>query len=132
MDLQLLLGIFLKWLFLKCMFVNLIGNVICYGGGDVEVYSGMEDGEICVWVVDCGVGLIEIEMYDLFELFVWGDQSRIIIGFGLGLVIVKCIVDMYYGWVWLQNREGGGLEVIVMFLVMGDLVLSEFLMVYLC
>jgi len=130
-DLQPLPGISLKRLSLKRMFANLIGNAIRHGGGDVEVHSGMEDGEICVRVADRGAGLTETEMHDLFEPFARGDQSRTTTGSGLGLAIVKRIVDMHHGRVRLQNREGGGLEAIVTFPVTGDLVPPESLMAHL-
>ncbi len=113
------------------MFANLVGNAIRHGGGDVEVYSGMEDGEICVRVADRGSGLTEQEMHDLFQPFARGDQSRTTTGSGLGLAIVKRIVDMHHGRVQLQNREGGGLEAIVRFPVTGELIPPESLMAHL-
>ncbi|RLU00989.1 MAG: hypothetical protein D9N11_12265 [Ketobacter sp.] len=121
-------GISLKRLSLKRMFANLIGNAIRHGGGEVEVRSGMEDGEICVVVADRGRGLTEKEMYELFQPFARGDLSRTSKGSGLGLAIVKRIVDMHHGRVQLRNREGGGLEAIVHFPVTGDLVPPDSLM----
>ena len=121
-------GISLKRLSLKRMFANLIGNAIRRGGGEVDVRSGMEDGEICVVVADRGRGLTEKEMYELFQPFARGDQSRTSKGSGLGLAIVKRIVDMHHGRVQLRNRDGGGLEAIVHFPVTGDLVPPDSLM----
>jgi len=118
----------LKRLSLKRMFANLIGNAIRHGGGEIEVRSGMEDGEICVVVADRGKGLTEKEMFELFQPFARGDQSRTTKGSGLGLAIVKRIVDMHHGRVQLRNRDGGGLEAIVHFPVTGDLVPPDSMM----
>lgn len=118
----------LKRLSLKRMIANLIGNAIRHGGGDVQVFSGMEQGEICVIVSDRGEGLTETEMYELFQPFARGDQSRTSKGSGLGLAIVKRIVDMHHGRVKLRNREGGGLEAVVHFPVTGNLVPPDSMM----
>lgn len=123
-------GISLKRLSLKRLFANLIGNAIHHGGGEVDISTGLEDGEICVRVADRGKGLSEQEMHDLFQPFARGDQSRSTSGSGLGLAIVKRIVDMHHGRVKLQNREGGGLEAIVHFPVTGDLIPPEPLMAH--
>ena len=121
-------GISLKRLSLKRLFANLIGNAIRHGGGQVDVHSGMEDGEIRVVVADRGPGLSEKEMFELFQPFARGDQSRTSKGSGLGLAIVKRIVDMHHGRVQLRNRDGGGLEAIVHFPVTGDLVPPDSMM----
>ncbi len=118
----------LKRLSLKRMFGNLIGNAIRHGGGKVDVYSGMENGEICVVVADRGPGLTETEMLALFRPFARGDESRSTQGSGLGLAIVKRIVDMHHGRVELRNREGGGLEARVYLPVTGEMVPPESMM----
>ncbi|PCJ31240.1 MAG: two-component sensor histidine kinase [Moraxellaceae bacterium] len=118
----------LKRLSLKRMFGNLVGNAIRHGGGKVDVYSGMENGEICVVVADRGPGLTEKEMLALFQPFARGDESRSTQGSGLGLAIVKRIVDMHHGRVELRNREGGGLEARVYLPVTGEMVPPESMM----
>ncbi len=118
----------LKRLSLKRMFANLIGNAIRHGGGAVDVYSGLQSGEICVIVSDRGAGLTEQEMEELFQPFARGDQSRTTTGSGLGLAIVKRIVDMHHGRVKLRNRDGGGLEAVVHFPITGDLVPPDSMM----
>lgn len=127
-ELHKLPDISLKRLSLKRMFANLIGNAIRHGGGEVDVYSGMQAGEICVIVSDRGAGLTEKEMEELFQPFARGDQSRTTKGSGLGLAIVRRIVDMHHGRVRLRNREGGGLEAVVHFPVTGDLVPPDSMM----
>ncbi len=112
----------LKRLSIKRLFSNLIANAIGHGGGEVTVYSAIEDGEICVIIGDRGPGLTPQQQYDLFQPFARGDQSRTSKGSGLGLAIVKRIVDMHHGRVIMRNREAGGLEVVVYLPVTGNLI----------
>ena len=127
-DIQPVPDISLKRLSLKRMLGNLVGNAIRHGGGKVEIFSGMENGEICVVVADRGPGLAEKEMLALFQPFARGDESRSTQGSGLGLAIVKRIVDMHHGRVELRNREAGGLEARVYLPVTGSMVPPESMM----
>ncbi len=127
-DVQPVPDISLKRLSLKRMVGNLIGNAIRHGGGKVDIFSGMENGEICMVVADRGPGLTESEMLALFQPFARGDESRSTQGSGLGLAIVKRIVDMHHGRVELRNREGGGLEARVYLPVTGEMVPPESMM----
>ncbi len=121
-DLQDLPAISLKRLSLKRLFANLVGNALRHGGGEVEITSGIEQGEIRVMVADRGPGLSEENLQALFQPFARGDSSRGTKGSGLGLAIVKRVVDMHHGRVQLRNRDGGGLEAVVWLPITGSLV----------
>lgn len=121
-DLQELPAISLKRLSLKRLFANLVGNALRHGGGEVDITSGIEQGEIRVLVADRGPGLSEENLQALFQPFARGDSSRGTKGSGLGLAIVKRVVDMHHGRVQLRNREGGGLEAVVWLPITGSLV----------
>lgn len=121
-DLQELPAISLKRLSLKRLFANLVGNALRHGGGEVEITSGIEQGEIRVMVADRGPGLSEENLQALFQPFARGDSSRGTKGSGLGLAIVKRVVDMHHGRVQLRNRDGGGLEAVVWLPITGSLV----------
>lgn len=126
--LQELPPISLKRLSLKRLFANLIGNALRHGGGEIDIESGIEQGEIRLSVADRGPGLSEENLQALFQPFARGDSSRGTKGSGLGLAIVKRIVDMHHGRVQLRNREGGGLEAVVWLPVTGSLVPPDSLM----
>lgn len=121
-DLQELPAISLKRLSLKRLFANLVGNALRHGGGEVDITSGIEQGEIRVMVADRGPGLSEENLQALFQPFARGDSSRGTKGSGLGLAIVKRVVDMHHGRVQLRNRDGGGLEAVVWLPITGSLV----------
>lgn len=111
---------------LVCVFSNLIENVCCYGkmfGIDcVEIYlcSCIEGYQVVVEVFDYGLGVFESECECLLCFFIWFDiVCGQVNGFGLGLVIVNCIVFKYNGKLLLKGYEdiyGGLLIQIFLFL----------------
>lgn len=113
-------------LFIKCVLVNMVVNVVCYGNGWIKVSSGSEVSWVWFQVEDDGLG-IKFEQWEyLFQLFVCGDSVCSISGIGLGLVIVQCIIDNYNGWLEIGFSECGGLLICVWLLVYWMLVLMKF------
>jgi len=91
---------------------NLISNAIKFTprGGRVEVAVYRDDSGGALVVRDNGPGIPEEEMGRLFNRF---EQTRVKStagesGFGLGLSIVKSIVEMHNGKVWVESRAGEG------------------------
>ena len=82
---------------LEIVFGNLITNAIHYTGeeGRVEVSATTGDDQVRVTVKDNGFGIEERHQERIFERFyrVKDDNTRYITGTGLGLPIVKGIVD---------------------------------------
>jgi PAS domain S-box-containing protein len=88
---------------------NLIGNAIKFTpeGGRIQVAIQREAGEIVCSVSDTGAGMREDEVPRIFEPY-WqsdGPRGR---GAGLGLSIVKAIVEAHRGRVWAQTALGSG------------------------
>jgi two-component system, OmpR family, sensor kinase len=75
-------------------------------GGRIEVIADREGDGLRFEVRDCGPGVSETELPRIFEPF-HGEGS----GAGLGLAIVRRIVDLHGGDVAAANRPGGGLLV---------------------
>jgi two-component system, LuxR family, sensor kinase FixL len=65
-------------------------------------YNG--DGTICVSVRDYGSGLLEATRERLFEQFFTTKEE----GLGMGLAIVRSIIEAYGGSIAAENAEGGG------------------------
>jgi signal transduction histidine kinase len=92
--------------------INLIANASKYGPADAEITlaATRQDGVVCVIVGDRGVGVPEEQREALFDRFVHfggqGDSSRY--GTGLGLWVVKSIVEAQGGEVGTGDRSGGG------------------------
>ena len=98
---------------LESVFGNLIGNAVKYTpeGGCVAVRIGpVEQGRVRVEVEDDGIGISEKEQSRIFERFyrVKDGQTRNISGTGLGLPIVKGILDDMGGSISLSSQHGQG------------------------
>jgi PAS domain S-box-containing protein len=95
---------------------NLIENAIWYtpAGGAITVSTGQELFEGRAWaffrVHDTGMGIPPDELGLIFERFFRGAQPRAqqIAGSGLGLSIVKELVDLHDGRITVQSQVGAG------------------------
>ena len=97
---------------------NLIRNAVRYAGdaGPVIVSAQAQDSQILLTVSDCGPGIPEEALPQLFDPFFRLDSSRSreTGGFGLGLAIVKTCVEACGGSVIARNRQPAGLQVEIM------------------
>jgi signal transduction histidine kinase len=91
---------------------NLVGNAIKYtpNHGKVTVKAFRQDEEIRVQIIDTGMGIPAADQPHIFEKFyrVRGDHVANIKGTGLGLALVKGIVEKHHGRVWLESVFGEG------------------------
>ncbi len=90
---------------------NLIDNALKYTpeGGEVEVAcQRTASGAVEVTVRDNGVGIPPGEQARVWERLYRGDKSRGQRGLGLGLSLVKAIVEAHGGRVAVASREGQG------------------------
>ena len=92
---------------------NLLTNAINYTPeGRIEVTTYRENGEVCLMVQDTGMGIDEADMPHLFERFYRGQHVAQlgVPGTGLGLGIVKEIVDLHGGRVEATSEVGTGVD----------------------
>jgi PAS domain S-box-containing protein len=90
------------------VFDNLLGNAIrVTAGGGVSVGAGRRAGELLFWVADTGPGIAPEDLPHLFDRF-WQAHKTRRGAAGLGLSIVKLIVEAHGGRVWFESRVGGG------------------------
>lgn len=89
---------------------NLIGNAIKFtpGGGKITVSSRSDNGYACVAVKDTGIGIPKDELPLLFSQFRRLKGSAKIEGTGLGLFIVKTIIEAHKGSVQAESEGGQG------------------------
>ena len=91
------------------VWTNYISNAIKYGGTPPKVEIGAEKlapGNIMFWVKDNGRGLTEENQKKLFNNFVRLEPKRAE-GYGLGLTIVKKIVEKLNGKVGIKSNGNG-------------------------
>jgi PAS domain S-box-containing protein len=91
---------------------NLVNNAIKYSpdGGTVTLSTRSEGGYALVSVADTGLGIPPDEIGHVFERFrrVRSGAAQSIPGTGLGLTIVKQIVEMHGGKIWVESAVGHG------------------------
>ncbi|MGH7763184.1 MAG: ATP-binding protein [Candidatus Dormibacteraceae bacterium] len=91
---------------------NLVNNAIKYSpdGGTVTLSSRAESGYALVSITDTGLGIPADEIGHVFERFrrVRSGAAQSIPGTGLGLTIVKQIVEMHSGKIWVESAVGHG------------------------
>ena len=76
-------------------------------GGRVTVEATVDDGSVRVVVSDSGPGIPPDERERIFERFVQGQEGPVGAA-GLGLAIVRDIVQAHGGRIFLDSEEGRG------------------------
>jgi len=96
---------------------NLLSNSIKFTGpgGRVAITAAEEGGQIKVEISDNGVGVPEEEQRNMFKPFYKVDKARDrkVGGSGIGLSIVKRIVDLHQGRIEVSSQPGMGTAVTV-------------------
>jgi PAS domain S-box-containing protein len=91
---------------------NLVNNAVKYSpeGGTVTLTSRVEGKYALISVTDTGLGIPADEIAHVFERFrrVRSGAAQSIPGTGLGLTIVKQIVEMHGGKIWVESALGHG------------------------
>jgi len=92
---------------LEAVLDSLLDNAVRYteDGGSVGLYSRRDDGWVIVQVRDDGLGIPADDIGFVFEGFRSGSVRG---GTGMGLAIVKAVVDGHGGTVSAENVPGGG------------------------
>jgi signal transduction histidine kinase len=94
---------------------NLLSNAVKYRRDDrpVELAVGRSDGDLEVIVRDHGIGIPSDDLPNLFESFHRGSNVGDVPGTGLGLAVVKRLVDRHGGSISVQSKQGEGATFVV-------------------
>lgn len=89
---------------------NLFSNAVKFTapGGTVKVSLSAEGGRAVVTVTDTGCGIAPEAGRHIFEKFYQGDSSHATQGNGLGLALVKRVVDIMGGEISVDSKIGQG------------------------
>jgi signal transduction histidine kinase len=91
---------------------NLLSNAIKYApkGGDVLIVSAPDGDDVRISITDHGLGLPPEALDSIFERYArhQSKDRESITGTGLGLPVVRQIVEMHGGRVWAESEEGKG------------------------
>jgi signal transduction histidine kinase len=98
---------------LQQVFVNLLDNAIKFtpDGGFISISLTSIDDQICFKVTDTGIGMDEQTLSHLFLKFYQADTSHQQEGNGLGMTLVKQIVDLHHGRIQIHSHLGEGTEI---------------------
>jgi signal transduction histidine kinase len=96
---------------------NLIANAINYTpeGGKITVTARSEKHHLRISVKDTGMGIEKEDLNRIFDRFyrVKNEKTRYIIGTGLGLPIVKSIVEAHDGMIQVESKPDHGSTFVV-------------------
>lgn len=92
------------------VFSNLLSNAIKYspGGDPITIDARVEGGEVVVVVEDRGIGIPEKDRARLFTRYARGSNVSGVVGTGIGLYLVKMVIELHQGAVAVESREGRG------------------------
>jgi signal transduction histidine kinase len=100
---------------MRQVFANLLDNAVKYTppGGKVEVDCRADAQNIRVSVRDNGIGIPPADQPRIWDRLYRADKSRNQRGLGLGLSLVKAVVEAHHGTVSVQSELGEGSEFVV-------------------
>jgi signal transduction histidine kinase len=100
---------------LSQLWVNLLSNAIKFTpeGGRIVVRLTQDSEWVKVMVRDNGIGMSPETLQHVFEKFYQGDRSHSVEGNGLGLALVKRIVELCGGNISIESEDKKGTTVYV-------------------
>ncbi len=95
---------------LRQVMANLLDNAIKYtpAGGRIDITAVRQGEEITVAIADTGVGISSHDLPHIFDRLYRADASRSQRGLGLGLSLVKAVVQAHYGTITVASQPGQG------------------------
>ncbi|MET0518094.1 MAG: ATP-binding protein [Burkholderiaceae bacterium] len=102
---------------LRQVLSNLLSNAVKYNrpGGSVTARLSLEQGRLRIEVADTGVGLSGDQQAQLFQPFnrLGRERDNRVQGTGLGLVVVKQMIDAMHGQIRIDSQPDRGTTIIV-------------------
>lgn len=101
--------------FLSIVWNNILSNAIKFTqkGGKIEVKLTEKDQFVCVQIADNGIGMSKQTGERIFDKFYQGETSHSSEGNGLGLALVKRVIDILGGEISVESELGKGTKFIV-------------------
>ncbi len=95
---------------LSQVFNNLLSNAIKYspGGSPIKIGASIQTDRAIITVEDEGLGIPAADIDRLFERYFRGSNVSGIVGTGVGLNLVKMVVDLHGGEIEVESTEGKG------------------------
>ncbi|BEG97907.1 hybrid sensor histidine kinase/response regulator transcription factor [Bacteroides sedimenti] len=99
--------------YLEIIVNNLLSNAFKFTpeGGTISVKTEIEDNNLLISVSDTGIGIPEEKQKLIFERFYQADCEQF--GTGIGLSLVKCLVELHHGTITLVSKKDCGSTFII-------------------
>jgi len=94
------------------VFINIVGNALKFtpAQGKISIMAHKLDGAVQLDISDTGCGIPEEAQEKIFEEFYRVDNAinQEVKGTGLGLALVKHIIEAHNGKIWVKSKVGSG------------------------
>lgn len=105
--------------FIYQIFLNIIGNSMKYtchvSGGTIEIDSQLDDKFVIYSIKDNGIGIPKNNLPHIFDMFNRADNAKEYNGSGIGLSLVRRILERINGQIIIESEEGKGTHVKLFF-----------------
>lgn len=90
-------------------FANMLDNAVKFTpeGGRIQVALACSDDKAIIAIADSGIGVGEAEAEKIFQRFYRAEESRSLPGTGLGLSLVKAVIDLHKGQIRIEPNNPG-------------------------
>ena len=97
---------------------NLLSNAVKYNqeGGKVIINAQNRGEFVEIKIADTGVGISKVDLPRIFDKFfrIRTEYTRKVIGSGLGLPLVKAIIEAHLGTITVESESGKGTTFIIL------------------
>ncbi|MBX4198114.1 GHKL domain-containing protein [Candidatus Parcubacteria bacterium] len=95
---------------IRLVFQNLLDNAVKYTmeEGTITIDAHPDNEQVVISITDTGVGIPKDQQADIFNRFYRASNAQHITGSGLGLFLVKKIIEGHGGKVWFESVESKG------------------------
>ncbi len=92
------------------VWLNLISNAIKFtpDNGNIQIALFLNESSLIFKITDDGMGIDKLSLKNIFDKFYQGDKNRKTEGNGLGLTLVKRIVNLSNGTISVESKINGG------------------------
>lgn len=100
---------------MRQMLEQIIDNAckFTFAGGNIDIQVEVEQNQAILNIVDSGIGIPEAELGHIFDKFYRGSNTHDVTGTGLGLTIVRSVIENHSGRVWVHSISGKGTTVTI-------------------